>query len=299
MAALEVSAEDDPRLHDPGLRALILGPGGGEGAARLAFWQAATMGQAAPDPVLERRLAGDILALMGRHPAARLAQFRGPMLSRAASALRAGVRAANGPADGSVQVSEWTHPFRGFFAVEEADLRHRRFAGGMTGPIRREVFVATDAVTVLPYDPARDRVLLVEQFRAGPLARGEARPWLIEAVAGRIDPGETPEEAARREAAEEAGIALGALIAVADYYPSPGAVTEYLYSYVALADLPEGTGGLHGLESEGEDIRTHVIAFGEAMRWLAEGRLANAPLILSLLWLARERDRLRGAAEPR
>ncbi|VDC30694.1 NUDIX domain-containing protein [Pseudogemmobacter humi] len=296
MAALEVSGRDDPRLDDPALLALILGPGGTGGAARLAFWQAATLGQAAPDPALERRLAGDILALMGRYPADRLAQLRGPMLSRAASALRADRRAANGPLDGAVEVSEWAHPFRGFFAVEVADLRHRRFAGGMTGPIRREMFVATDAVTVLPYDPLRDRVLLVEQFRAGPLARGEARPWLIEAVAGRIDAGETPEQAARREAAEEAGIALGALIPVADYYPSPGAMTEYLYSYVALADLPEGTGGLHGLESEGEDIRTHVIPFDQAMRWMAEGRLANAPLILSLFWLARERERLRGTA---
>ena len=141
----------------------------------------------------------------------------------------------------------------------------------------------------------RDLVLVVEQFRAGPLARGDVQCWQIEAVAGRVDPGETPPEAARREAVEEAGLDLRDLIEVARYYPSPGAVSEYLYSYVALVDLPDGVAGVFGMEEEAEDIRTHLIAFDRLMDLVVSGEIENAPLILTALWLQRERPRLRGA----
>ncbi len=301
MAALAVSGAEQKRDERfatcPGLEELILGPGGAEGTERLAFWRRATGGVATGDPALELRLARDILAQRGAADAVQLRALRGPMLSSAAAALRAGAQARpNGPEDALVETDSLTWPFRGFFALGQTSLRHRLFNGGMSGTLQREVFLATDAVTVLPYDPRLDLVLMVEQFRTGPWLRGEARPWLIEAVAGRIDAGETPEEAARREAREEAGIELGTLFSVADYYPSPGANTEYIWSLVALADLSAERGGLHGLEAEGEDIRSHVVPFDEAMQWLAAGRLANAPLILSLIWLKGERERLREAA---
>lgn len=286
-----MSGGSDPRLADPALAALFTGPGGAE---RLAFWQAATGGQAAPDAALERRLAADILAVRGQQTAAALRAARGPMLVRAASALRAVADGGlTGPHDAAVEILERRHPFRGFFAVEDMTLRHRRFDGSMTEPIRREVFVSTDAVTVLPWDPVRDLVLLVEQFRSGPVARGGGPVWQVEAVAGRIDPGESPEQTARREAAEEAGVSLGALIPVAGYYPSPGALSEYIHSFVALADLGAVAPGLHGLAEEGEDIRTHLIPLATALDWLATGRIGNAPLILTLLWLQREAPRLR------
>jgi nudix-type nucleoside diphosphatase (YffH/AdpP family) len=153
-----------------------------------------------------------------------------------------------------------------------------------------------DAVTVLPWDPVRDRVLVVEQFRAGCWMRGDANPWSIEPVAGRIDGGETPEEAARRETREEAGLALHELLPVGTYYPSPAAVTEYLYSYVALADLPDGAAGVGGAEEEAEDIRGHVIAFETLMELIDSGEVANGPLILTALWLSRHRERLRRGA---
>jgi nudix-type nucleoside diphosphatase (YffH/AdpP family) len=148
-------------------------------------------------------------------------------------------------------------------------------------------------VTVLPYDPICDRVLLIEQFRAGPMARGDAGAWQLEAIAGRIDAGETPEQAGRREAVEEAGLTLGALLPVAQYYPSPGIMTEYLYSYVGLVDLPDGIAGVFGQEDEAEDIRGHLISFERMMELVASGEIANSPLILTALWLQRERVRIR------
>ncbi len=195
---------------------------------------------------------------------------------------------------GDVQVAGHRAPYKGFFAVEEYDLRFRRFDGGMSDVVSRTAFVTGDAVTVLPYDAVRDRVLLIEQFRPAPFVRGDAECWSLEAIAGRVDAGETPEVAARREAVEEAGLVLGDLLFVAGYYPSPGAVAEYLYSYVALTDLPDGIAGVFGLEGEAEDIRGHLVGFDALMGVVASGEINNAPLVLTALWLARERGKLRG-----
>ena len=281
----------DSRLKDPALAALFAA----RDAGALAYWQEATGGSAAPDAAIERALARDILAHRGDYPAALLRQYRGPMLARAASTGRAmGQGGAAGPEDSLVELQQTDHAFRGFFGVEVLTLRHRRYDGTMSLPLVREVFISVDAVTVLPYDPVQDLVLMVEQFRAAPVARGGGRVWQLEAVAGRIDAGETPEETARREAAEEAGVQLDRLLPVASYYPSPGAVTEYLYSFVALTRLDPGQAGLHGLAEEGEDIRTLVEPFTTAIGRVAAGEITNAPLIMSLLWLERERAALRG-----
>lgn len=223
-----------------------------------------------------------------------------PMLVRAASRLRAAagahptsLRHEAGADD--IRMARKRFPYAFFFAVEEYDLSWRRFAGAQSETVTRAVFLSGDAVTVLPYDPVRDRVLVVEQFRAGPLARGDRQCWQLEAIAGRVDPFETPETAARREAVEEAGLALSDLIPVSSYYPSPGAVGEYLYSYVALTDLPDGSAGVFGVEGEAEDIRGHLISFEQMMAMVASGEIENAPLILTALWLQRERSRLRAA----
>jgi nudix-type nucleoside diphosphatase (YffH/AdpP family) len=138
--------------------------------------------------------------------------------------------------------------------------------------------------------------LLVEQFRTGPLARGEPNPWMIEAIAGRVDPGETPEQAALREAGEEAGITIERLIEAPRYYPSPGAKSEFIYSYIGIADLPDGAGAPGGVADEGEDIRPHLLSFEALLGLVNTGEAGNAPLILLTLWLDRMRDRLRAEA---
>lgn len=246
--------------------------------------------------------AGDFMALMGRVPAAAIAARYGAMLVRGASAVRAkeptvsSLRRVAGPDD--LHVADRRLAYAKFFAVEEWQVAWRQFDGTLNVPVERAVFVSCDAVTVLPYDPICDRVLLIEQFRAGPMARGDAGAWQLEAIAGRIDAGETPEQAGRREAVEEAGLTLGALLPVAQYYPSPGIMTEYLYSYVGLADLPDGIAGVFGQADEAEDIRGHLISFDRMMELVASGEIANSPLILTALWLQRERARLRAEVAP-
>lgn len=191
------------------------------------------------------------------------------------------------------QGCEITHD--GFFLTRRYRLRHPRFDGGQSPQVSREVFVATDAALVLPYDPARDRVLLVEQFRMGPYGRGDPFPWLLEPVAGRVDGGETPEETARRECIEEAGLTLRALEKISSHYCTPGYSTEFFHLFLGLCDLPEMRQGRGGLATENEDIRTHVIGFERAMDLVTSGEANNGPLVLGLLWLARERARLRAA----
>jgi ADP-ribose pyrophosphatase len=186
----------------------------------------------------------------------------------------------------------------GFFAVEEHEVTVPALADGAPHAMRRQVFVTADAALVLPFDPVRDRVLLIEQFRPAPLARHDPAPWMLEPVAGLIDAGETPEQTARRETTEETGVTPSALIRIARYYASPGACTDFFHSFLGLCDLPDGVAGHHGLAEEGEDIRTHLMGFAAAMDLLGEGAIRNGPLIVMLLWLDRNRDLLRAGGTP-
>lgn len=181
--------------------------------------------------------------------------------------------------------------YSGFFALEKRRLRHRQFNGGWSETIDREVHVRRNAVGVLLYDPVRDRVVLVEQIRAGAL-NDELSPWKLEPVAGLVEQGETPADVARREAHEEAGCEITELIELHRYYPSPGACTEQVTLFCGLIDSTD-VGGVHGVEHEHEDILVHVMPFPEAWDRLMAGQLDNAMALIGFHWLARERATLR------
>ncbi len=192
-----------------------------------------------------------------------------------------------------VEIIDKSTAYQGHFRVDHYRLRHTLFAGGWGPEIRREVLERGHAVAVLPYDPARDAVVLIEQFRIGAYLHGGGdSPWLLEIVAGLFDADEGPEEVARREAAEEAGLELGELVPVAAFYTSPGAISEHIEVYCARVDS-RGAGGIHGLDEEGEDIRVLVMPFAEAMAALAAGRVRNSPALVALQWLALNRESLR------
>jgi ADP-ribose pyrophosphatase len=193
-------------------------------------------------------------------------------------------------------VLEETTGYAGFFRIARLRLRHRLFGGGWSPALRRELFERGHAVAVLPYDPVRDLVVLIEQFRAGAL-RDPRGAWLLEPVAGMIEPGESGLEVARREMREECGLELLDLVPVAEYLASPGGSSERTSLYVGRVDA-WGAGGIHGLGEEGEDIRVHALAFTEAMRLLDSGRARAGTLLIALLWLARARDDLRRSWAP-
>lgn len=186
--------------------------------------------------------------------------------------------------------------YEGFFRLQPFRLSYDRFDGGRTGPLDRECFVAWDVALVLPYDPVADTVLLIEQLRYGPILRGDPSPWVLEPVAGVIDAGETPAEAALRETREEARIDLRRLLPAPRGYASPGYSTEYYHCFLALADLGAERTGAGGLAEENEDIRTHVVTFDRAMALVRSGEINALPLVMLLSWLAVERPALRDAA---
>lgn len=250
---------------------------------------------------LIRLAAEEVMDHFGHRPPEQIAPLYPTLLMRAASRLQAQTTpvprmpGASGFTSKDVRIIDRRMPYVNFFALAEYDLSFPEFGGGHSDTVTRAAFVGADASIVLPYDPARDRVMLVEQFRTGPLVRGDQHPWSLEPIAGRIDPGDTPENTARREAQEEAGLTLTHLEKIAACYPSPGCSTEFFHIFVGLADLPDDVTGVAGLDSEAEDIKSHLISLEDLLVQVDRHAASNAPLVLATLWLARHRDRLRRA----
>ena len=182
-----------------------------------------------------------------------------------------------------------------FFRFETVDVTHHTFRGGQSATLRREGFVGTDAAIVLPYDPVRDRVLLVEQARMGPRLRHDPNPWMLEPVAGIVDARETPHAAALRECEEEAGLTITHLEDAGGFYVSPGASTDYFYTYVGLCDLPQTEPYLGGLDDEAEDLKLHPMDFDDAMALADSGEIATGPALFLLYWILRHKARLGSA----
>lgn len=233
------------------------------------------------------RTARAFMTLMGKvdraEAIARLPQLR--------ARATAGLPESFGNPD--VEVLDRQRSHAGFYALDEVTLRHRRFDGAPSAPIKREGLVSVDAAIVLPYDPMRDRVLLVEQFRIGPYLRDDEFPWTLEPVAGRVDPGESPEQTAMREADEEAGVALSRVIPVSGHYPSPGLSSEFYHCFLGLCDLPDTSLAHGGVAQEGEDIRIHILEFDRFHEALLKGAFRIGPLVLLGYWLMLNRDGLR------
>ncbi|UWR04495.1 NUDIX domain-containing protein [Ruegeria conchae] len=191
-----------------------------------------------------------------------------------------------------VVIHQRNHPYVNYFGIDEIELQHRQYDGKMGPVLHRSGLMQGSAVIVLPYDPRRDTVLLVEQFRAPVFLIDDPEPWMWEPVAGMIDPGETPEQAAYRETQEEAHVSLSRLEYAGGAYTSSGSSTEYVYLYVGLGDLTT-TVESGGLATEGEDIRSKILPFDEFMYMVDTHVFKDLPLLSLAHWLARNRERLR------
>lgn len=189
-----------------------------------------------------------------------------------------------------VDLVEETNAFDGFFKLDVITLRHKLFQGGWSQTIEREIFRKAEAAGVILYDPVRDCIGLVEQFRVGCL---ESRfgPWSLEGVAGMVEEGESPAEVVMREMIEEAGITQAELLPITSFYPSPGSCNEFTHLFCAVCALDSG--GCFGLEEEGEDIRLHVIPVEEVFAAMLQSRANNAATLIALLWLQNHREEIR------
>lgn len=190
-----------------------------------------------------------------------------------------------------VELLEQTTVFDGFFRMESYRLRHRLFQGGWSLPLRRELFERGQAVVVLPFDPVTNQILLVEQFRIGAWAAGQA-PWLFELIAGMIEPGESPTDVAVREGLEEAGCQFSELMPIYHYLVSPGGTSERVWLFCGRFDATK-VQAYGGLATESEDIRVHLLPLDQAYQLLEQGQLDNAAPLMALLWLKLNESKVR------
>lgn len=192
-----------------------------------------------------------------------------------------------------VKILERTRLYKGHFRLDRYRFRHRKFSGRWSKTVVREVLDRGGAVALLLYDPDRDAVVLVQQFRLPAMLAG-SNGWQIEPVAGLTDhDGESEEDVARREAKEESGLDIaGDLIFAHRILPSTGALTERVSIYCARVDSRKAR-GVHGNPEEGEDIRVVVKPFHDAMRMMHAGEIDNAHCVVALYWLAANRARLK------
>ncbi len=182
--------------------------------------------------------------------------------------------------------------FQGYFRVDRLHIQRDRFDGGQADVFTREIFQrGGDIATVLLFDPQHDKVVLLEQYRPAPALSGQD-PWMIEIVAGVVDSGETPEQAARREALEEAGCVILDLLPIASYFPSSGGTSEYIHLYVGRIEAP-AEDGIFGLQEEGEDIRIHVIDAMQAINLLYTQKIRCSQALIALQWFAMRHTELR------
>lgn len=183
----------------------------------------------------------------------------------------------------TVEVSEPTLLARAFRNYERYELVLHR-SGETSLNQQRDVVRAGDVVGVLAVDVARDEVVLIRQFRlAAHLANGNGD--MIEIVAGRVDTGEEPRAAARRECLEEIGLKPRSLVELFDFLPTPGLTDERIILFIALVDaekLPSRAGLLH----EDEDTRPMRVTIDDALEALRLGQIKNALTIMALQWLA-------------
>lgn len=190
-----------------------------------------------------------------------------------------------------VEIRDRETVYDGYFRMDRYRLRHRLYGGGWSGEVTRELFERGHAAAVLPYDPVLDAVVLIEQFRIGAYAAGWT-PWLIEIVAGIIEPGEKAEDVVRREAAEEAGLTVSELLPIAEYLPSPGGTSETTSLFCGRVDAARA-GGIHGLAEEGEDIEVSIHQGKDIEALVSSGRIRNAVCLIALQWFLLNRQMLR------
>jgi len=192
-----------------------------------------------------------------------------------------------------VEVSRQDYSYDGFFKVISYKLRHKLFNGEWSEEISRELFERGHACALLPYDPIRDEIVLIEQFRIGALERPHS-PWVLELIAGVVEKDESFEDVVRREAQEEANLDILRSKSICSYLPSSGGCSERIELFIGEIDS-SNAGGIYGLLEEGEDIKVHVFSREKVLEMLEQGILDNAASVIALQWLIIHGEKLRKA----
>ncbi|WP_180897450.1 NUDIX domain-containing protein [Martelella soudanensis] len=188
-----------------------------------------------------------------------------------------------------VKILEKNTLFEGWSRIVEYVFRYRD-SKGSESERSWEVCERPEAACVLVYDRDLGKFVLVRQFRVPVYAMGGRDGFLLELAAGLIDDGETPEEAAIREAREETGYAVGDLVPVTAMISAPGILTEIVHCFAAVADSSMRVDDGGGLSDEHEDIEIVTLTLDEAMAMVTSGDISDAKTIIMLQWAAMNRS---------
>jgi nudix-type nucleoside diphosphatase (YffH/AdpP family) len=171
-----------------------------------------------------------------------------------------------------------------FFKIEEAYVQFEQFNGEMSPLVRQLTLERGNSVAVLVFNRSTEKLILISQFRY-PTYRNN-HGWTIETIAGMVDSGETPEEAARRELQEETGLNIDSFEQITAFYPSPGGSSEQIYLYYSEVSGEQAkykkSGGLLAI---GEDIKVIELTLAEALAKIKTGEILDAKTIIGIYWL--------------
>ena len=172
--------------------------------------------------------------------------------------------------------------YSGFFSLNKYEFIHQKHNGEWTNTVDREIFSGAHVSTLLPYDPIKKEIVLIQQFRAGVLSRFD-KDYLYEIVAGIIDEGEQPEETAKRECLEETGCEVKKILPIQSYFPSPGSSESYYHIYLGEINTFKGE-RIRGLKNENEDILVKSFKIEDVRKMLKEKKINNGLTLVALQW---------------
>jgi len=172
--------------------------------------------------------------------------------------------------------------YSGFFSLNKYEFIHEKHNGEWTSAVEREIFSGAHVSTLLPYDPIKKEIILIQQFRAGVLSRYD-ESYLLEIVAGIVDEGENPEQTAIRECFEETGCEVKKIFPIQSYFPAPGSSESYYHLYLGEIQAFDGE-RIKGLEKENEDILVKSFKIDEVRQMLKEKKITNGLTLIALQW---------------
>jgi ADP-ribose pyrophosphatase len=196
--------------------------------------------------------------------------------------------------DKDVRITACQCLYDGFMTLNRYQLQHKRYDGEWSNSLSREVVERKPAVVVLPFDPVLERVVLIEEFRVGPVSAKSSSPWLFEVPAGILDrQGEPPQQAGVREVYEECGLRVGRMMPILEYWSSPGGSGELIYAFCGEVDAANYQECYHGVQEEHEDIRCFAVPVDQAFQACANGEINNGAGVIVLQWLQLNYDKVR------
>jgi len=172
--------------------------------------------------------------------------------------------------------------YKGFFEVNELSFIHQRYDGTWSNEIKREIFRGFQVATLLPYDPIKKEIILIQQFRPGAISKYKEN-YLYEIVAGIIDKNEKPEQSARRECFEETGCKVKKIIPIQSYFLDPGSTESFYHLYLGEIESFDGT-RIKGIENESEDILVSCFKADKVKKMLNDKIIINGLTLIALQW---------------